>query len=82
VWSGSAFTHGLDAREARFLGRWPSGALLDQLRFPGVFPIALLGESWILSHCQFSTDSKGPGSRFPGLLHFLGVSESRGMPDE
>jgi hypothetical protein len=25
---GSAFTHGLGAREARFLSRWPSGALL------------------------------------------------------
>jgi hypothetical protein len=38
LWSGSAFTHGSDARDAHFLARWQSGALLgvSQLRLPAV----------------------------------------------
>lgn len=70
LWSGSAFTHGSDAREARFLARWLSGALLVRLRLPGAFPYRYAGGSSILA----VVDSTTTGN--PALTQWGGISLS------
>ena len=62
---------GTRSREAHFLGRWPSGALLDQLRLPGVFPCPFVSTLCDAEFVDLNNDSKYPGHHFPGYLHLM-----------
>jgi hypothetical protein len=82
LWSGSAFTHGSDAREAQFLARWPSGALLGRLRLPGVFLYRSASEWSILAVVELNTTMQMPGAANPGHLPFprrVGTSPAGAM---
>lgn len=62
------------AREAHFLARWPSGALLVRLRLPGAVPNPICGSRLIPSPLLLSTrNSQMPGSSNPGHLPFPGA---------
>lgn len=79
LWSGSAFTHGLGAREAHFLARWPSGALLgiSRLRLPAAFLALLCRHPVLACRCCLNSNSKSPTVGPVGDLRFPACRGSR-----